>query len=107
MLVETYMAKEGQIGTPWYRLYRNDGTKEKYQQVLLIGDFNVKIGKHIPGNKDTISKGGRQLKIIIEKCNLNIINANEIKYQGKWTRVQGEEKSIIDCYYQSRIHGNH
>ena len=81
--------------------------KEKYQQVLLIGDFNVKIGKHIPGNKDTISKGGRQLKIIIEKCNLNIINANEIKYQGKWTRVQGEEKSIIDCYYQSRIHGNH
>ena len=54
--------------------------KEKYQQVLLIGDFNVKIGKHIPGNKDTISKGGRQLKIIIEKCNLNITNANEIKY---------------------------
>ena len=81
--------------------------KEKYQQVLLIGDFNVKIGKHIPGNKDTISKGGRQLKIIIEKCNLNITNANEIKYQGKWTRMQGEEKSIINCYYQSRIHGNH
>ena len=81
--------------------------KEKYQQVLLIGDFNVKIGKHIPGNKDTISKGGRQLKIIIEKCNLNIINANKIKYQGKWTRMQGEEKSIINCYYQSRIHGNH
>ena len=29
MLVETYMAKEGQIGTPWYRLYRHDGTKNK------------------------------------------------------------------------------
>ena len=32
MLVETYMAKEGQIGTPWYRTYRNDGTKNKQQR---------------------------------------------------------------------------
>ena len=44
----------------------------------MVGDFSVKIGNHIPGNKETISKGGRQLKRIIEKCNLNIINSNEI-----------------------------
>ena len=50
--------------------------KEKYQQVLMVGDFNVKIGNHIPGNKETVTKGGRQLKIIIKKYNLNIINAN-------------------------------
>ena len=57
--------------------------KEKYQKVLMIGDFNVKIGNHIPGNKETVSKGGRQLKRIIEKYNLNIINANENKCKGK------------------------
>ena len=50
--------------------------KEKYQQVLMVGDFNVKIGNHIPGNKETVSKGGRQLKRIIEKYNLNKININ-------------------------------
>ena len=57
--------------------------KEKYQQVFMV-DFNVKIGNHIPGNKETVSKGGRQLKKIIEKYNLNIINANENKCRGKY-----------------------
>ena len=39
--------------------------KEKYQQVLMVRDFNVKIGNYIPGNKETASKGGRQLKRMI------------------------------------------
>ena len=26
-LVETHLAKEEQIEIPWYRIYRNDGTK--------------------------------------------------------------------------------
>ena len=60
--------------------------REKHQQVLMVADFNVKIGNHVPGNKETVSKGGGQLKKIIEKYNLNIINANEHKYKGKWTR---------------------
>ena len=46
--------------------------KEKYQHVLMVGEFNVKIGNHTPGNKETVSKGGRQLKRITEKDNLNI-----------------------------------
>ena len=45
----------------------------------MVGDFNVKIGNHIPGNRETVSKGGRQLKRIIEKFNLNIINEDEIE----------------------------
>ena len=60
-------------------------------------DFNVKIGNHILGNKETVSKGVRQLKKIIEKYYLNIINANKHKRKGKWTREQGEERPII--YY--------
>ena len=64
--------------------------KGKYQQVLMVGNFNVKIGNHIPGNKETLSKGQRQLKGIMEKYNLNIINTNEIKWE------QEEEISILD-----------
>ena len=76
--------------------------KGKYQQVLMVGNFNVKIGNHIPGNKETVLKGGRQLKRIIEKYNLNIINANEHKCKGKWTREQGEERSVIDYVITSQ-----
>ena len=35
------------------------------------------MGKDIPENKETISKGRSHLKKKIEKYNLNIINANE------------------------------
>ena len=62
----------------------------------MIGDFNVKIGNHIPGNKEAVSKGERQLKRIIEKYNPSIINANEQKYKRKWTREQGAKRSKID-----------
>ena len=50
----------------------------------MVGDFN-----HIAGKKETVSKGGRQLKRMIKKYNLNIINTNENKCKGKWTRQQG------------------
>ena len=61
----------------------------------MVGGFNKKIGNHIPRDKETISKGGSQLKIIIEKYDLNITNANKIKGKGKSAREQGEKKSII------------
>ena len=49
----------------------------------MVGDFNVKLGNHIPGNKETVSKGGREINRITEKYNLNMINANENKCKGK------------------------
>ena len=70
--------------------------KEKHQQVLMVGDFDVKLGNHISGNKEIVSKSGRCSKIIILKHNLDTINANENKSKGKWTREQREERSIID-----------
>ena len=33
--------------------------EEKQQQVLMVGDFSVQIGSHIPCNKETVSKGVR------------------------------------------------
>ena len=70
--------------------------EEESQQVLLIGDFNAKIGNLIQGNKDTITKSGRHLKRIVEKQRLKIINADKSKCRGIWTREQGKEKSVID-----------
>ena len=69
--------------------------KEKHQQALMVGDFNVRVRNYIPRNKEIVSKGKRQLKKIIEKYNLNIINANENKCKGKWTREQGEGRSTV------------
>ena len=45
--------------------------KQKYQQVLMVGHFNIKIGNPIPGNRQAMSKRGSQLRRI-EKYNLNI-----------------------------------
>ena len=70
----------------------------------MVGDFIVKIGNHIPDNKEILSKGERQLKRIIERYNLKIINANENKCKGKWTREQGEERLIIDYVITCQIY---
>ena len=54
-----------------------------------------------PGNKEAVSKGGRQFKRI-GKYNLSIINAYEKKCKGTWTRKQGDERSIIDWVITSQ-----
>ena len=35
--------------------------QEERQQVLILGDFNAKVGTYIEGNKPTVTKEGRQL----------------------------------------------
>ena len=32
--------------------------QEERQQVLILGDFNAKVGTYIEGNKQTMTKGG-------------------------------------------------
>ena len=68
--------------------------KVKHQQVFNMGDFIVQIRNHLPGNKETMSKEGRQLKRKLR----NILRKYKWKHwKGKWTREQGEERSIIDA----------
>ena len=69
--------------------------KEENQQILILGDFNAKIGASIEGNKTQITKGGRQLLKLANKENKIILNTVKEKGKGVWTRVRGEEKSII------------
>ena len=70
--------------------------KENQEQVLLLGDFNAKVGKEIEDNKETVTKGGRQLPQLLRSNNLEMINKNKEKCKGLWTRVQEKEESILD-----------
>ena len=70
--------------------------KEDSQQIFILRDFNAKIGNYIKNNKETITKGGRHMKRLVEKQNICIVNGESNKCEGLWTREQGEEKSIID-----------
>ena len=77
--------------------------KANNQQIVTLGDFNVKIGNYIKNNKETITKGGRQLTRLVEKQNLCIVNGESNKCEGLWTREQGEQKSIIDYVITTKL----
>ena len=70
--------------------------KEEEKQILIIEDFNAKIGEAIESNKTQVTKRGRQLLKLASRENMIILNTVKEKYKGVWTRVQGEENSIID-----------
>ena len=67
------------------------GNEEK-QQILILGDFNAKIGAAIEGNKTQVTKGGRQLLKLANKEDMVILNTVKEKCKGVWTRV--EKKSL-------------
>ena len=49
----------------------------------------------IEGNKEEVSKSGKLLINLITEQNMALLNKNK-KCQGKWTRISGKEKSILD-----------
>ena len=70
--------------------------KEEKHQTLILGDFNAKVGAAIEGNKAQVTKGGTQLLKLANRENMIILNNVKEKCKGVWTRVQGEDKSIIN-----------
>ena len=69
--------------------------KLKNQSLLLVGDFNCKIGKTLDGNSEELTKGGKMLNNLVLKQNLKILNSSR-KCKGLWTREEGEKKSVLD-----------
>ena len=62
----------------------------------MVGDFNVKIGHHILGNKETVSKRGKTARKNNWEIQSDKVNADENKCKAKRRREQGKERSIID-----------
>ena len=78
--------------------------EEKGFSLLLLGDFNCKVGDDsIAGNTTEISKGGRLLTKMTKRNKLSIVNAQQDICEGLWTRIEGMQKSVIDyviCFEQ-------
>ena len=65
------------------------------EKIVLMGDFNCKIGGEIRNNKEDVSKGGKEFIKVIKQNKLSVLN-NSIRCEGRWTRIQNDQKSIID-----------
>lgn len=87
--------------------------KNEGKSLLVVGDFNMKVGETIKGNHEEISKGGKMLLKLINKRKLEIVN-NSPKCSGLWTRIvttdseNDERKSVLDyvltnqkCYHKT------
>ena len=74
--------------------------EEEGQKLILVGDFNAKVGEIISGNKEEVSTAGKILKEMVERTNSKIINSLDLA-KGKWTRVEGNKKSILDYLIMS------
>ena len=70
--------------------------RQQCQNIIILGGFNVKIGTRINGNKETVTKMGRQIIKLVEKQDMVILNEESEMYKRLWTREQGKEKSVID-----------
>eukprot|EP00112_Aurelia_sp_Birch-Aquarium-sp1_P026251 Seg92.1 transcript_id=Seg92.1/GoldUCD/mRNA.D3Y31 product="LINE-1 retrotransposable element ORF2 protein" pseudo=true protein_id=Seg92.1/GoldUCD/D3Y31 len=78
--------------------------EENKQYLLIMGDFNAKVGNLIEGNNEEISTAGKLLRdMILVKTNCTIVNASE-KTKGKWTRTEGTKKSILDYMIINKEH---
>ncbi len=69
--------------------------KVNKEKVILMGDLNCKIGKVVARNNEEVSKGGKILIAMCEKLDLSILNT-ETFFEGTWTRISKEKKSVID-----------
>ena len=69
--------------------------KQHKQHLLMMGDFNCKIGKSIKNNNAEVSKSGKNFNKMIEKNKLIVLNAVD-SCVGTWTREEGGSKSVLD-----------
>ena len=65
------------------------------EKMLLVGDFNCKVGNIVPCNNVIVSKGEKMLTKMMTKYNLNLANATD-KCIGVWTREERDSKSVLD-----------
>ena len=54
----------------------DQGKKNGYK-ILMVGDYNSKIGETISGNTEEVTKGGKLLMQLTEKHDMVIVNATD------------------------------
>ena len=69
--------------------------RENKESLMIVGDFNCKVGSEIEGNHGKISKGGKKLLQTIEKEGLVLGNSIDA-CKGIWTRDEGGKQSVLD-----------
>ena len=72
-----------------------EDAREKAMQVMVIGDFNCKVGNYVEGNHEEVTMSGKKLLAMLENENLQLMNASD-RCDGLWTRQEGDTKSVID-----------
>ena len=99
--------KDKEIEKMYNNIRKNKLEADKnYEKIIISGDFNCKIGDHIKGNDNTISKFGKKLLKLISNNNLSIINKSD-RCEGLWTRKEGNNKSIIDYVLTAKENEKH
>ena len=69
--------------------------RNKEEALMIVGDFNCKVGNKISGNREELTKGGKKLIKVLEKENLVLGNSLQ-QCDGIWTREENGRKSILD-----------
>ena len=72
-----------------------DTANIKGQKLILLGDFNARIGTIIKGNTEEISKAGKLLIKLMKRNDLHVVYSDQ-KTKGLWTRTDEHTKSVID-----------
>ena len=67
----------------------------KDESIMVVGDYNCKVGKVIKGNHEKETKGGKKLMKFVEKEGLKIVNSHDC-CKGIWTREENGVQSILD-----------
>ena len=96
-----YAPQESRTSKDKYKeMYKSIGeqillAKQNNQKLMMLGDFNCKIGQVIKGNNAEISMAGKMFNKMIEKNKLLVLNSMD-SCVGTWTREEGETKSVLD-----------
>ena len=78
--------------------------ENKTDKILLVGDMNAHVGNDengIAGNNEKIGRNGKEYRRFWKEKDLILCN-NTTKCNGKWTRVNGDSKAILDLTVATR-----
>ena len=86
-----------------------DTLKEQGYCALLAGDFNAHVGNDsqgIPRNNKDIDWNGKLVREFIHTNNLSIVNKDQNRCNGGFTRITSNSMSILDLVLEDSIAGH-